>query len=316
MQANVLCLLGLALTLTACCGGSEYSRDESREEAKTVFNLASTLTGGIESNRHHARASVNSQLYPYGRPVAQQQPCATCPSTTYGAADIDEPHGHERSESANASGLDLRGATASHPVGPPQQVPQDFGYRADAIPPQGLGYPAGRPLQQPPPGYGYSEGGNRIGAPPQQPPLGIGYPAQLPPGDYESSLPLAGHYPARAPPQLTNPQFYPGQYLPQYPQPYPPLVQYPQYLGYGPGGVPVTTAGGAAPPFSYQNHHRYPSHNPHVRDHWDHEFKMSTEYKEDGVHKGPFDVLNNHGPFGFGSGYGGGYNGAFNRAGI
>jgi len=78
----------------------------------------------------------------------------------------------------------------------------------------------------------------------------------------------------------------------------------------GIAGVPGGAASG--PAISSQNFHRYPDHNAADRNHWDHHFSMNTEYKEDGVHKGPFGVLNNHNAFGYGSGYGGGYNGAFN----
>jgi len=78
----------------------------------------------------------------------------------------------------------------------------------------------------------------------------------------------------------------------------------------GVAGVPGV--GGSGPATSIQNFHRYPDHNAADRNHWDHHFSMNTEYKEDGVHKGPFGVLNNHNAFGYGSGYGGGYNGAFN----
>lgn len=145
-----------------------------------------------------------------------------------------------------------------------------------------------------------------MGVPPQQP-VGAGAPGYFP---------GTGAYPGYP---------YPGVYLPQYPA-YPQPAQFPAY-GVLPGavaqpGVPgvagapgvagVPGAAGQAPATSGMNYHRYPAHNPADPSHWDHHFSMNTEYKEDGVHKGPFGVLNNHNAFGYGSGYGGGYNGAFN----
>ncbi|EDW43568.1 GM26638 [Drosophila sechellia] len=157
-----------------------------------------------------------------------------------------------------------------------------------------------------------------VGVPPQQP-VGTGAPGYFP---------GTGAYPGYP---------YPGVYLQQYPA-YPQPAQFPAY-GVVPGavaqpgvpgvagvpgvqgvaGVPgapgvagVPGAAGQAPVTSGKNYHRYPAHNPADPSHWDHHFSMNTEYKEDGVHKGPFGVLNNHNAFGYGSGYGGGYNGAFN----
>ncbi|XP_017085533.1 collagen alpha-1(IV) chain isoform X2 [Drosophila eugracilis] len=289
----------LALILIASTEGSQFSRDESQEDQKTEFNLASTLTGGITSSRHRQRADLNSQLYP-----------GLNHGYTGATGSIDDAHGHEQ------GGSGVRVAR---------------GHQFPAYPPPGF---PGQQAPVPYPAAGGSSGGassggyqsTGIGAAP-------GYPgAGAVPGPYPTGLPAGtGAYPGYP---------YPGVYLQQYPG-YPQPAQFPAY-GVVPGavaqpgviGVPgiqgvagvsgipgapgvqgVSGIPGAAangPATSSQNFHRYPNHNAADRNHWDHHFSMNTEYKEDGVHKGPFGVLNNHNAFGYGSGYGGGYNGAFN----
>ncbi|XP_023166373.2 calcium-binding protein P [Drosophila hydei] len=293
-------LLALTAVLTHA---SHYSRDESNEDSKTEFNLATTFKGGISTNRHHERAHLNSQLYP---DLRQQ---------SSGSVDIDEPSAHENGGSGFGT-VDLR----SSPYGNPQ--PQSNGYYpASPFPrqPQTVGYPT------PPsssPGCTRPVGGSEPNTVPNvcQPAARQadfpGYPANGNP----QVVPLPGGNPPGVYPSYGNPQPgypvqpaypYPGQYLPQYPS-YPPTA--PLYPNYAPN-VPVTTHPGA-PPTSYQNQQNYAPHAaPGQRDRWDHSFKMKSEYTEDGVHKGPFSVLNNHGSQGYGSGFGGGYNGAFNRPG-
>ncbi|XP_036673995.3 collectin-12 isoform X2 [Drosophila suzukii] len=288
----------LALILIASIQGSEFSRDESQEDQRTEFNLASTLTGGISSSRHRQRANLNSPLYPG----------LTQLGGDYGAGagatgSIDDAHDHEQ------GGSGVRVAR---------------GHQFPAYPPPGF------PGQQAPVPYpsagGSSSGGFQstgAGGAPGYPAAGA-VPVQYPTG-VPGYFPGSGAYPGYP---------YPGVYLQQYPG-YPQPSQFPAY-GVVPGavaqpgvpgvqgvagvpGVPgvqgvagVPGVGGSGPATSSQNFHRYPDHNAADRNHWDHHFSMNTEYKEDGVHKGPFGVLNNHNAFGYGSGYGGGYNGAFN----
>ncbi|EDW83239.1 uncharacterized protein Dwil_GK22428 [Drosophila willistoni] len=270
----------VALVLIGCSQGTDFHRDESREEEQTEFNLASTLRGGISSSRHHQRSNLNSQLYP-----ERTQPGVN----GYGvASDIDEPNGHENAGTV----LDVRsGQPAAGRVNPPNRP---FVYPAAGSPPAGypspggvahpVAYPASGELPQPA-AYPTPSGINAA-------PIGHfgGYPAPYPTG-------YPGYY-------------YPGAYLPQYPT-YQQPAPLPAYGPSAPGAVvhPAT-------PISYQNQQHYPPHNVNDRDHWDHRFSMNTEYKEDGVHKGPFGVLNNHNAFGYGSGYGGGYNGHFNSPGL
>ncbi|XP_017085532.1 collagen alpha-2(IV) chain isoform X1 [Drosophila eugracilis] len=309
----------LALILIASTEGSQFSRDESQEDQKTEFNLASTLTGGITSSRHRQRADLNSQLYP-----------GLNHGYTGATGSIDDAHGHEQ------GGSGVRVASTNSVVFPGNQSPNPAltitgGHQFPAYPPPGF---PGQQAPVPYPAAGGSSGGassggyqsTGIGAAP-------GYPgAGAVPGPYPTGLPAGtGAYPGYP---------YPGVYLQQYPG-YPQPAQFPAY-GVVPGavaqpgviGVPgiqgvagvsgipgapgvqgVSGIPGAAangPATSSQNFHRYPNHNAADRNHWDHHFSMNTEYKEDGVHKGPFGVLNNHNAFGYGSGYGGGYNGAFN----
>ncbi|BFF93013.1 calcium-binding protein P [Drosophila madeirensis] len=305
----------VALLLAVGSQASQLSRDESREEEETIFNLASTLTGGIRSSRHHQRANLNSNLYPD----------STQPGAGYGSADIDGPHGHEqggytpRTGGSNSIGY----AGPQQPAGyPGQELPPGTypppGYPATGSPQPPVHYPGGIPSQRPGvaaypqpgvPAYpqpgvpGYPHPGV-----PSYPQPGV--PAYQQPGVPAYPSPAAA-YPAGYPGYA-----YPGVYLPQFPG-YPQPGAYPGYAPGAPGGPQVVVHPGAAPPAaapheSRRHHSRYPSHNAQDPEHWDHRFSMNTEYKEDGVHKGPFDVLNNHNAFGFGSGYGGGYNGAFN----
>lgn len=309
----------LLLALTAgLTHASQYSRDESNEDSNTQFNLASTFKGGITSNRHHERARLNSQLYP---DLRQQQS---------DSLDIDAPSAHE-SGGSGVGIFDARPGPYGIAVGIPQQQP--VGYpNYPALPtagqPQSGLYPVPQSspaicgrltpgaapnsvpngCQQPIPGqaqlpasfpHGYSHNTN---------PQATAHTGSNPPGVYPS---FGAHQPGYQPVQPGYP--YPGQYLPQYPS-YPPTAPFPHYSGV-PGNVPVVTHPGA-PPISYQNQHNYGPHaSPGQRDRWGHSFKMKTEYTEDGVHKGPFDVLNNHGSQGYGSGFGGGYNGPFSRPG-
>ncbi|XP_041449576.1 calcium-binding protein P [Drosophila obscura] len=282
----------VALILTVGSQASQLSRDESREDEETNFNLATTLTGGIRSSRHHQRANLNSNLYPD----------STQPGAGYGSDDIDEPHGHEQGGyTPRAGGSNSIGYAGSQgPAAfPGQELPAGTypppGYPATGSPQPPVNYPSGIPGQLP------------------------GVPAYPQPGVQAYPQPGGHAYPQPGVPGYA----YPGVYLPQFPG-------YPQpgaYFGYAPGapgGPPVVVHPGAAaqagagdsapynPHKSSRHHSRYPSHDARDPEHWDHRFSMNTEYKEDGVHKGPFDVLNNHNAFGYGSGYGGGYNGAFN----
>ncbi|XP_034487383.1 calcium-binding protein P [Drosophila innubila] len=273
--------------------GSHFSRDESSEADQTEFNLASTLKGGISSNRHHARAHLNSQLYPEITQLPSQQP-----SAGYVSADIDEPSAHE----SGGSGI----GTLDVHVGPA---------------------PGNRVIA---PGNRVVAPGNRVVPTDNQNGVASIYPA----------LPVGGApaYPAPTPGvafHIPNPNLYPGypypgQYLPQYPI-YPqraPFAGYPDYTGPQPGypgpqpgypGPPPSPPNypHPMPPLSYQNQQHFaPSQPlPGQREHFDHSFTMNTEYKEDGVHKGPFGLLNNRNGQGYGSGFGGGYNGAYNRPG-
>ncbi|XP_016961603.1 elastin isoform X2 [Drosophila biarmipes] len=296
----------LALFLIASSQGSQFSRDESQEDQETEFNLASTLTGGITSSRHRQRAHLNSPLYP-----GLSQLGGGYGATAGATGSIDDAHGHEQ------GGSSVRVAR---------------GHQFPAYPPPGFpGQQA--PVPYPAAGGSASEGSSSggfqstgAGGAPGYPAAGtvpVQYPTGVPPGaGAPGYFPGTGAYP------------YPGVYLQQYPA-YPQPAQFPAY-GVVPGavaqpgvpgvagvpgvqgvaGVPgvqgVAGATGSGPATSSQNFHRYPAHNPADRNHLDHHFSMNTEYKEDGVHKGPFGVLNNHNAFGYGSGYGGGYNGAFN----
>ncbi|XP_034112970.1 calcium-binding protein P [Drosophila albomicans] len=267
MHCKFIYLLLSLMVIGLTQGSSQYSRDESSEDNKTQFNLASTFSGDINSNRHHARAHLNSQLYP---DVAQQP--YQQPSVGYISTDIDQPSAHEN----GGNGLGTLGVVQPNPV---SNLPTPV------------------------------VGGTR----PQQPVASIypalpvpGYPAQGVPGYAALPQPPVSGYPgAFGQPQAVYPGYgYPGVYLPQYPA-YP---GYPGQQGW-PGNIPVVTHPQGAPT-SYQNQQQY-----QPQDHYDRSFKMNTEYKEDGVHTGPFEVLNNHNRQGYGSGYGGGYNGAYNRPG-
>ncbi|KAH8382361.1 hypothetical protein KR009_003083 [Drosophila setifemur] len=308
-------LVALALILIASSEASQFSRDESQEDQRTEFNLASTLTGGITSSRHRQGANLNSQLYPSLSQVA----------AGYGGAgsggSLDAPHDHEQ------GGSGLRLGSTNTVVFPGSQLPNPGvtiagGTQVPAYPPPG--YPAQQaPVPYPSapsyPGGGAASPGFPTGdsAPPGYPIPGAlpGYPAiGVPPGYPATGPPqppvqLPGGVPSQGagPPGYFPGNPYPGTYLPQYPG-YPQPAQFPAY-GVVPGAA---VHPGAAPATSYQNMHRYPAHNPRDPNHWDHRFSMNTEYKEDGVHKGAFGTLNNHNAFGYGSGYGGGYNGAFN----
>ncbi|XP_016981975.2 collagen alpha-2(IV) chain isoform X1 [Drosophila rhopaloa] len=337
--------VALSLLLVAS-SQAQFSRDESQEDQRTEFNLASTLTGGISSSRHRQRANLGSPLYPAPSQLGAGYAGAT--------GSIDDAHGHEQ------GGSGVRVASTNSVVFPGNQFPNPAltitgGHQFPAYPPPGF------PSQQAPVPYpaaggssgGASSGGFQsagVGAPP-------GYPAAGAAPLYHTGVPP--QYPSAVAPQQPGgagaPGYYPGYpypgvYLQQYPG-YPQPAQFPAY-GVVPGavaqpGVPGVAgvpgvqgvagvpgvqgvagvpgvqgvagvpgvqgvAAGHAPATSGQNFHRYPAHNAADPNHWDHHFAMNTEYKEDGVHKGPFGVLNNHNAFGYGSGYGGGYNGAFN----
>ncbi|KAL7729755.1 hypothetical protein ACLKA6_014622 [Drosophila palustris] len=293
-------LLVMAIGLTQ---GSHFSRDESSEDAQTEFNLASTLKGGISSNRHHARAHLNSQLYPEITQLPSQQP-----SAGYASADIDEASAHER----GGSGI----GTLNVHVGPPGNRVVAPGNQQIGVPSIYPAAPVGYPA--PPSGYPtvafnipnpnpYAPPDNRVTSSGNQRGVASTYPASTVGGSVGYPAPPSG-YPTVAF-NIPNPSPYPAQYLPQYTA-YPQPAPYPVYPGY-PGQQP------GLPPQSYQNQQHFaPSQPlPRHRDHFDRSFTMNTEYKEDGVHKGPFEVLNNHKGQGYGSGYGGGYNGAFNRPG-
>ncbi|EDW39163.1 GL13939 [Drosophila persimilis] len=283
--------LTVALILTVGSQASQFSRDESREEEETNFNLASTLTGGIRSSRHHQRANLNSHLYPD----------SVQPGTTYAGPGIDDPHGHEQGGTSSRAGdSNLIGIypPPGYPTTGPPQPPVHFPTGNAAHQSGG----AAAPGSYPQPGVGsFPQPGV-----PSYPQPGVGsFPQPAAPGAYPAG------YPSYA---------YPGVYLPQFPG----YLQPGAYPGYAPGAPPVIVHPGAAPPAgagatapsypqkSSRHHSRYPTHDAQDPEHWDHRFSMNTEYNEDGVHKGSFDVLNNHNAFGYGSGYGGGYNGAFN----
>ncbi|EDV91052.1 translation initiation factor IF-2 [Drosophila grimshawi] len=309
---HLVLILALTFSIAEASSASNYARDESNEDTNTEFNLATTFKGGITSNRHHERARLNSQLYPDLR----QQPAASYP---YG--DIDGASGHE----SGGSGVDLRSGAYAVPV------------------PQSVDY-AGQPAQQlpvapPPPACGRPATGvypNSVPTGCQQPSGGqAGYPIQqYPPNQNPLAAAHSGgnapsygtHQPAYQPaPSSQPPQpgyAYPGQHLPQYP------VYMPGYYpGMGPAAIgmagnlpivnyPAGVAPSAPPPVSYQNQYNYAPHpRPGQGDHWNHRYKVQTEYTEDGVHKGPFGVLNNHGTQGYGSGFSSGYNGAYSRPG-
>ncbi|EDW98873.2 collagen alpha-1(X) chain isoform X2 [Drosophila yakuba] len=308
---SVVAIAALAFIQIASGQASQFSRDESQEDQKTEFNLASTLTGGITSSRHRQRANLNSQLYPELGQVG-----AGYAGSGYAGAtgSIDDAHGHEQGGSGVRVARGHQFPAYPPPGFPGQQAPVPYpaavgssggassgGYQSTA---------AGAPPGYPVPGQ------YPVGVPPQQP-VGTGAPGYFP---------GTGAYPGYP---------YPGVYVQQYPG-YPQPAQFPAY-GVVPGavaqpGVPGVAgvpgvpgvAGVAGVPGAPgvagvhgaaaqgKNVHHYPAHNPADPSHWDHHFAMNTEYKEDGVHKGPFGVLNNHNAFGYGSGYGGGYNGAFN----
>ncbi|XP_039494226.1 collagen alpha-1(VIII) chain isoform X2 [Drosophila santomea] len=303
---SVVAIAALALIQIASGQASQFSRDESQEDQKTEFNLASTLTGGITSSRHRQRANLNSQLYPELGQVGAGYAGAT--------GSIDDAHGHEQGGSGVRVARGHQFPAYPPPGFPGQQAPVPYpaavgssggassgGYQSTA---------AGAPPGYPVPGQ------YPVGVPPQQP-VGTGAPGYFP---------GTGAYPGYP---------YPGVYLQQYPG-YPQHAQFPAY-GVVPGavaqpgvlgvagvpgvpgvagvpGVPGAPGVPGVPGAAAQGKHvqHYPAHNPADPSHWDHHFAMNTEYKEDGVHKGPFGVLNNHNAFGYGSGYGGGYNGAFN----
>ncbi|KAH8310384.1 hypothetical protein KR044_001035 [Drosophila immigrans] len=298
----------MVIGLTQGSSSSSFSRGESSEDAKTQFNLASTLTGDISSSRHHARAQLNSQLYP----DTVQQPI---PQSSVGinSVDIDQPSAHEN----GGSGISSLGVVQLNPAGNHvQQVPSIYptlpatapGYPAQAVPAYlpipGQTVPGYQPIPgQTVPGYQPIPGQAVPGYPPTQGQAVPNYqplPGQAPPGHPGAIY--------TGPPLQAYPGYaFQGVYLQQYPA----ALNYANYGGQQgfPGNIHVPQqAPGAAT--SYQNQQQYPP-----RDRFDHSFKMSTEYKEDGVHKGPFEVLNNHNRPGYGSGYGGGYNGAFNRPG-
>ncbi|XP_026847009.1 calcium-binding protein P isoform X2 [Drosophila persimilis] len=329
--------LTVALILTVGSQASQFSRDESREEEETNFNLASTLTGGIRSSRHHQRANLNSHLYPD----------SVQPGTTYAGPGIDDPHGHEQGGTSSRAGdSNLIGYVGSQSpplpaAHPGQELPPGIypppGYPTTGPPQPPVHFPTGNAAHQsggaaaPGPYYTQPRAGSYpqpgVGSFPQpgagsypQPGVGSfpqpGVPSYPQPGVGSFPQPAApGAYPAGYPSYA-----YPGVYLPQFPG----YLQPGAYPGYAPGAPPVIVHPGAAPPAgagatapsypqkSSRHHSRYPTHDAQDPEHWDHRFSMNTEYNEDGVHKGSFDVLNNHNAFGYGSGYGGGYNGAFN----
>jgi len=140
----------LALILIASIQGSEFSRDESQEDQRTEFNLASTLTGGISSSRHRQRANLNSPLYPG----------LTQLGGDYGAGagatgSIDDAHGHEQ------GGSGVRVASTNSIVFPGKQSPNPAltitgGHQFPAYPPPGF------PAQQAPVPYP-SAGGSSSG---------------------------------------------------------------------------------------------------------------------------------------------------------
>ncbi|KAI8044709.1 calcium-binding protein P [Drosophila gunungcola] len=313
-----IAFVALALTLIASIEGSLFGRDESQEDHKTEFNLASTLSAGITSSRHRQRSHLGSPLYPGLGQVGAGYAGAT--------GSIDDAHGHEQGGSgvrvASTNPVVFPGSQFSNPA-----LTVTAGQQFPAYPPPGY------PNQQAPVPYpvaggsagGSSSGGfQSAGVPP-------GYPAQYPTG-VPPQQPVGTGSPGFYPGTGAYPGYsYPGVYLPQYPG-YPQPAQFPPY-GVAPGavgvpgvagvpgvpgvagvpGVPgVPGAAGHFPATSGQNFHRYPSHNAADPNHWDHHLAMNTEYNEEGVHKGPFGVLNNHNAFGYGSGYGGGYNGAYN----
>ncbi|XP_017122827.1 calcium-binding protein P [Drosophila elegans] len=280
----------LALILIAFVEGSQFDRDESQEDHKTEFNLASTLSAGISSSRHRQRSHLGSPVYPGLGQVGAGYAGAT--------GSIDDAHGHEQ------GGSGVRVASTNPVVFPGNQFPG--GQQFPAYPPPGY------PSQQAPVPYpvaGGSAGGSSSGG--FQSAGGYpGYPAQYPTG-VPPQQPVGTGAPGFYPGTGAYPGYsYPGVYLPQYPG-YPQPAQFPPY-GVAPGAVGVPGAAGHFPATSGQNFHRYPSHNAADPNHWDHHFALNTEYNEEGVHKGPSGVLNNQNAFGYGSGYGGGYNGAYN----
>ncbi|XP_043653884.1 collagen alpha-4(IV) chain isoform X2 [Drosophila teissieri] len=335
---SVVAFAALALIQIASGQASQLSRDESQEDQKTEFNLASTLTGGITSSRHRQRANLNSQLYPnLGQVGAGYAGSGYAGSGYVGATgSIDDAHGHEQ------GGSGVRVASTNSVVFPGNQSPNPAltitgGHQFPAYSPPGF------PGQQAPVPYpaavgssgGASSGGYQTaGAPPGYPVAGT-VPAQYPVG-VPPQQPVGTGAPGYFPGTGAYPGYpYPGVYLQQYPG-YPQPAQFPAY-GVVPGavaqpavpgvagvpgvqgvagvpGVPGAPGVGGVPGAAAQgkNVYHHPAHNPADPSHWDHHFAMNTEYKEDGVHKGPFGVLNNHNAFGYGSGYGGGYNGAFN----
>ncbi|KAH8278907.1 hypothetical protein KR018_010967 [Drosophila ironensis] len=275
--------------LLASSQASQFSKDESKEDQRTEFNLASTLTGGISSSRHRQGASLNS-LYPA---LAQVGAGGGYTGSAGFTGANDDAHGHEQGGSGARlgpvvfpglqlpnPGVQIVASQLPNPsvnIGGGQQVPAypTPGYPEKYLPNPGVQI-AATPLPNP--------GGQQVSAYPLP-----GFPGQHPPVPYSSEAAYPA-YPGGYP--------YPGTYLPQYPG-YPAL--FPPY-GVAPGAAAVSSP----------NVQRYPAHNPRDPNHWDHHFSMNTEYKEDGVHKGAFGALNNHNAFGYGSGYGGGYNGAFN----
>ncbi|KPU79748.1 uncharacterized protein Dana_GF16999, isoform B [Drosophila ananassae] len=299
-------VLGLFI-LVASIEATQLSRDESREDQRTEFNLASTLTGGISSSRHRQGALLNTNLYPPLGLVGAGGGYTGAAGSVGSSGSIDAAHGHE------SGGSGVRLASTNNVVFPGAHSPNPGvtiagGQPAPAYPPPGF------PGQQVPVPYptapAYPAGGASYPGVPAVYPASSGpaaYPAMgapQPPVQLPGSVPAQpgvapGYYPGYP---------YPGTYLPQYPA-YPQPAQLPAY-GVAPGAAVYP------PATSTQNVHRYPDHNPRDPNHWDHHFSMNTEYKEDGVHKGAFGVLNNHNAFGYGSGYGGGYNGAFNSGAI
>ncbi|XP_017845887.1 DNA-directed RNA polymerase II subunit RPB1 [Drosophila busckii] len=298
MRCSNICL-GLLLALTVGLShATHYTRDESSDGTNTEYNLASTLSGHITTNRHNAREHLDLTQQP-----SQQ------------AVDIDdESAAHERGGAAGHHVRVSQPPTLGYPAGsaavprlyPSLPVsgaqPTQFGGVSPALP-SGVDasslYPSKTLVQQPVLGVYPSFPSN---TPAQQP--GVAGASFYPsfPGNNPLQQPgvgAAGVYPANIPLQQPYipgyPAGYPGQYLPQYPA----------YPAYAP-----------PPPISYQNQQHYgPQGDIRGRERTDHSFRMNTEYKENGVHKGPFGVLNNHSNQGYGSGFGGGYNGVYNRPG-
>lgn len=131
---------GAALGLFILVGfieATQFSRDESREDQRTEFNLASTLTGGISSSRHRQGALLNTNLYPPLGLVGAGGGYTGAAGSVGSSGGIDSAHGHEN------GGSGVRLASTNNVVFPGAHSPSPGvtiagGQPAPAYPPPGF----------------------------------------------------------------------------------------------------------------------------------------------------------------------------------